>query len=84
MGSEGVFLWCSNAFRSVNSAFIWLRLVWLIWFIQLVGSIAVIPFVSAAGEDSSLQLYEAVSMGERVDGWAGVEWFGIFIVGWMS
>lgn len=32
----------------------------------MVGSIAVIPFVSVAGEDSSLQLYDAVSMGEQV------------------
>jgi hypothetical protein len=32
----------------------------------MVPSIAVIPFVSAAGENLSLQLYDAVSMGEQV------------------
>jgi len=32
----------------------------------VVPSIAVIPFVSVAGEDSSLQLYHAVSKGEQV------------------
>ena len=63
---EGEFLWCPNAFRSVNSAFIWLRLVWLILFIQVFPSIEVIRVVSVAGEDSSLQLYDAVSMGEQV------------------
>jgi hypothetical protein len=32
----------------------------------VVPSIAVIPFVSVAGEDSGLQLCEALSMGEQV------------------
>jgi len=32
----------------------------------VVPSTAAIPFVSVAGEDSSLQLYDTVSMGEQV------------------
>lgn len=32
----------------------------------MVPSIAVFPFVSVAGEDSSLQFYNAMSMGERI------------------
>jgi len=32
----------------------------------MVLSIAVIPFVSFAGEDSNFQLYDAVSMGQQV------------------